>query len=208
MMLPLTFFNYYFHPWDRISVLLWTVSIWLIVRDRLVPASLIIVLAVLVKFDAIVLPGVYLIAYVNRDNWLRTVTRTALLGLLPLVTFLALLHLRPGTVEPNPVIDQAIRNLSVMRAHIIAYPPLLMFALPVWMLALGWREIPSVPQRLFFASLLVFVPLLVRTNFIEVRAEIPALLLMLPAALIALGAVLDRWESGGRTVGIRNEARS
>lgn len=77
--LPLTYFLYVFHPWDRVSLVLWLAMLALLRRGRLVPFAIVLAASVAVKYDTVLLPGLYFLAYASRRSWLRVSLTTAAL---------------------------------------------------------------------------------------------------------------------------------
>ena len=57
--LPLTFALHFYHPYDRASLVAWLLAIWCARARRFWEFSAVAIVAVLIKFDAIVLPGLY-----------------------------------------------------------------------------------------------------------------------------------------------------
>src|SRR6185503_12528391 len=117
-------------------------------------------------------------------------TTTGLL-LLSFGTYLALvLHFGSGIGERESLWVQIGQNLREAVTQPFFYAPWLAFAIPLLLCAIGWRESDRFARTAVgFAGLLAIV-LFCLTNFQEVRAEIPVLLLLFPAALTGLRRVL------------------
>ncbi len=70
--LPLTYFLHYFHPWDRLSLLIWIFLLYLIREGKILIFIFVLVVSIAVKFDTILIPGLYFIYKVSRENWQKT----------------------------------------------------------------------------------------------------------------------------------------
>jgi len=188
--LPLTYFLHRYHPWDRASMCLWIGLIMLLERRRLGAFALLLPLAVVVKYDVAVLPGLYFLLEVDREHWSRVTLRTIALLVLSFGTYALLLHLLPGGAEPRHPLAQILRNLTVLREMHLRYPPLLMFGGAAALAAYGIPVADRFARACAIFSLVVAVPLAVLTNFVEVRAETMLLLLLLPAMMAGLDRLL------------------
>jgi len=185
--LPLSYFAHYFHPWDKPALALWLAASVLLLADAVVPAGVVICLAVLVKFDAVVLPALYMFLYAGRMKASRLAARSAYLWLAAIVPFVMLLWLRPGAAEPRHVIGQLVANARAFRETWYVYPPMIGLLLPVILGALGLKRASRAERAMYVFGLAVLAILAATTNFMEVRAQLPALTLLLPSALHGLG---------------------
>jgi hypothetical protein len=183
IVLPLTYILFAFHPWDRPSVLLWLVSICLVRDRRLFSLALVMALNVAVKFDAVVFPGLFFLAYVTRRNWVATTLTTGLLFVVTFGVFAVLLWARPGGFDPNARLHLIQRNFDALKALQLAYPPWLGFTIPLIAAAIGFSSADRFIRASAAFGALLFIPLFFGTNFGEFRAEVPVFLLLLPAAL-------------------------
>lgn len=181
--LPLTYVLFAFHPWDRPSMVLWLAAAYLVRDRRVLLFALIIGLAVAVKYDAIVLPGLFFLAYVTRRDWLSVTVTTGLLFVVTVGVFALLIRARPGGFESNPGSHQMLKNLSIFAGMRFTYPPLLAFSVPLLAALIGFRSADRFVQASAVFGVLLFVPFFVGSNFAEFRAEVPVLILILPAAL-------------------------
>ncbi len=183
VVLPLSYFSHYFHPWDKPALALWLAAAALMLADAVVPAALVIGLAVLVKFDAVVLPALYMLVHARRTKARAFAPRAALLWLAAIAPFLLLRWMRPDAAEPRELVPQLVANIQVFRETWYAYPPLIAFLLPVSLGALGWTDSTRAERALYGFALGVLGILAATTNFVEVRAELAPLALLLPCAL-------------------------
>ena len=123
--LPLTLLLHSFHPWDRPSLLVWLLAIWAIRDERLIAATLLMALAVLIKYDAVLLPGLYLLYRLGRAPWWRTLAVTALMSAVTFGTFALLRILIPGGFEPRVIPAQVLKNLQVIADIAQPHPAIL-----------------------------------------------------------------------------------
>ncbi len=182
MLLPLTMLDHYFHPWDRPILVLWAALICCLTRHQLFAFACVYVLAVVVKLDSLMGVGMIWFAYVRRDDWLRPTLITAGIGSLGLLALGTLILLLPGGQEAIDIGRQLARNGEVAASLGIAYPPLLVYGLLAVLGLLGWSSGESTPRRLFVFGLVMLIPHLLVTNFVEVRAQVGSVLCLLPLA--------------------------
>ncbi len=201
--LPLTYQLFYSHPWDRLSLVCWIGLLTLMHARQLVWFAVLLPLAVAVKYDIMLLPGLFVIAEAFR---LRRVSQYALgwtIGLLAIGigTYVALGLLRPGGSEPADMVVQLTRNLRVLGEMHLRWPPLLGFALPVVLAALGFgRSTPWARAGVVF-GLLLMVPFALQSNLAEFRAHIPVLILLAPAALTGVRGLMGEQRTPQHVVG-------
>ena len=190
LVLPLTYALHVFHPWDRLSVLCWIGSLYFLSTNRLWAFAAILVVGILVKYDMVLLPVLFFLAYWRRERAVRVSAITLGLLLLSFGTYVALsLHFGAG-VGPRDPWHQVTRNLRHLTEQPLLYPPFLAFTLPCLLAVLGWRTADRFARAAAVFGGLLVVPLFLATNFAEVRAEVPLLLLWLPCALAGLQSVL------------------
>jgi hypothetical protein len=194
---PLTYFLYYFHPWDKPQLLLWLILLYLTRERRFLPLLACLMLSIVVKFDTILLPGLYLIVHFTREDWKRVVLETACLAAAASAVYLGLGWLFPAPGDPSrftfaSALSAIHSNLWKLAAMNVKYPPLLVHTIPL-ILATTWvwkRE------RFVWCSVLFAVGMLgmwfLFSNFEEVRAEMAAPILLLPAAVMTLRDLLER----------------
>jgi hypothetical protein len=191
--LPMTYFLHAFHPWDRLGLLGWLVSLLLLHKNRLAWLALALMLTTVIKYDIILFPGLYFLAKVDRQNWRRIVPRTVALFAVTFGTYAALRILIPGGFDATlSVMDLAATNLRDFLSAPFAYPQLLAFTLPLLLGAISVRSADRFVKACFLFGVLLFVPLLAQSNFIEIRAQMAPLVLTIPAGLLGLFQLLER----------------
>jgi len=198
----LTYQLHFFHPWDRLWLLSWMVLIMLVWDHRLVPLALLLPIAVSVKWDVAVLPALYWLTYVSKANWRRVTLLTAGLLGVSFGMFGLLITIRPGGFDRHTtIVQQLALNWQDFAALRLAYPPLLLFTLPLALAILG---LPDADRRVKASALfgvLLLVPLALKTNVAEVRAEMATFVLLLPSALRGLTRALAPPPSSGNPSG-------
>jgi hypothetical protein len=187
-LLPLTMLDHYFHPWDRPMLLLWAAMIWATTQNRLFVFGLLYALAVAIKLDALMAVGMVWFARVKLDDWLRPTLETTALALVGATVLFVLLTLFPGGQEHIDIARQLGRNFEVAQSYGIAYPPLLVHGLLGIFGALGWSSAQPLLKRFWLFGLVMLLPHLLLTNFVEVRAQVGTLLCMLPLAMHGIHA--------------------
>ena len=181
--LPLTYAHHYFHPWDRPSLLLWLLTMWAIRENRPYLALFPLVLAVATKWDAVVLPGLYFMAWRLRENLIAVSIRTALMFAAAIGTYAALRIALPGGFIEKDTIAIVSANFHDLLSLNFAHPTLLVFALPAVLTVIGFRHADHFSKASVVFGLLLFLPLVTGAVFREVRAEMMILIALLPAAL-------------------------
>jgi hypothetical protein len=188
--LPLTYFVHYFHPWDRPSLMMWVLALLLLRRRWWVPLAAALAVGVLIKPDIIIFP---LLVFLVEVDVRRPVRALVVAGLLAVVTFGVYAALRSaygGSADPVPMAVQVSRNLRDLVSLGAAYPPLLALSLPVALGIAGYRRADRFGRSAvlfagFFATILIL-----RSNFVEVRAHMPLLVLLGPAALVGVQSLI------------------
>jgi hypothetical protein len=196
LLLPLTALDHYFHPWDRPMLFLWAAMILALVNKRVILFALFYTISVVVKPDSIFAVGMILIVYARMDDWRRATRTTLSVAAIGVMVLAALLVLHPGGHEPIDVLQQVSRNVSVAAGLGIAYPPLLTHGLLLALGIAGWKSATIVMRRLCVFGLILLIPHLLATNFLEIRAQIGTMLCMMP---LALQGVLSISASAGQT---------
>ena len=194
--LPLTYFFQLFHPWDRLQLAIWIGLLWLVADRHFLLLMVGLLLSVLVKFDTILLPFLYLLANINRDNRARTSVESLVLLVLAFGAYFAIGRMFPAPLDPAgfdwdsaQVILQ--RNAQMFADLNIRFPPLLVHALPVLLSLLFLRsKVRFVWASVVFALGLTAVYMMF-SNYEEVRAHMVVLVLVLPSALITLRYFLE-----------------
>lgn len=194
-MLPLSYMHQLFHPWDRPQLAIWIGLLYLLVERRFMLLALALPVSVIVKFDTLLLPLLYLGLHLDGKKpagrvWLETValfviavgTDALMSGLFPDPQANSRFSLTAlgSTLSDNlhKAVEQGLR-----------YPPLLVHLLPLMLALAGLasKNRYAVVSTCFAVLLcLVFAAL---TNFEEVRAQMMITVLLLPAALMTV----ERW---------------
>lgn len=192
--LVLTYLFHVFHPWDRISLLSWIVLLLLLRHNKPVLFAVALAVSMTIKYDVILLPALYWMVMVTRENWKKTTLITCGLFAVSFGTYHILKTAFPASqsiTSPSSTLNNILLHLKTTHHDIISrnirsYPPFLVFFLPV---ILSFYRLKSRDRFVVSSAVFGFVLLIIfylMTNFIEVRAELPALLLLLPAALMSL----------------------
>jgi hypothetical protein len=174
--------NHNFHPWDKPSVVLWLAALILTRERRWWLLALVLLLGMLTKYDMAAYP--LLVFLVSRDDTplARNTARTGLFLALTAGTFLLLRLVAPGGLEPRPLMSQLDANLVAIRETLVSYPPLLALALPAVLAGVGYPASDRFARGCVQFAAVIGGILFLKTNFVEFRAEVPLLLLLLPAA--------------------------
>lgn len=196
-MLPLTYEFALFHPWDRISITLWLGLLYCLREHRLLPFAILLTTACLVKYDAIVLIGFYWLLQVKRKHWLKPTVIAFVLSLLVFTALWALAATQPHSASINTgflfadVMAQIRKNIAAALVFHLYYPPLLVFAIPLALCLFGLKGADRFTRMSVLFALVMLGIFFVKSNFIEVRAQMMVLVLLLPAALRGLTALLE-----------------
>ena len=188
--LPLTYFLVSYHPWDRLALVFWLLLLLALRSNRILLFALLLPLSVAIKYDAVLLPGLYFLANVTPSTWRRTTLTTVGLFAISFGTFGALQMLRAGGFAPHSIVEQIALNIADLRGMLAWYPPLLAFAVPLLLAAIGFRHGDRFMQASAIFGVLLFVPLFLQSFFAEFRSQVPMLVLILPCALRGLQVVL------------------
>lgn len=189
--LPLTYFFGFFHPWDRLSLVCWITLIILLQSERLVAFTVLLAISITVKYDTILLPGLYFLANVTRYNGLHVAVRSALMFAVSFSVWIGLRIILPGGFEDKNIVYQLMTNFNNLRSNMFYYPPLLGFIAPIILALIGFRYSDRFSRASVAFGILLFIPYITLANFIEIRAQIPILVLLLPSSLIGLKTLLD-----------------
>lgn len=181
--LPLTYFLVSYHPWDRLALVFWTMMLLALRTNRLLLFALLLPLSVVIKYDTVVLPGLYFLANVTPATWRRTTLTTLGLFVLSFGTFFGLITMLPGGFAAHSIAKQIASNIDHMREFSLWYPPLLAFGVPLLLAGIGFRHADRFQRACAVFGILLFVPLFLQAFFAEFRAQVPSLLLLLPCAL-------------------------
>jgi len=150
----------------------------------------VLILGMATKYDLLLFPVLVFLAY-RKDEPSRVLfPRVVAFFALTFSTYWVLRWLAPGGMEPRSLLAQAQANLVALRDHVYFYPPFLALGLPAILAAIGWRAADRFARACVQFAVILAVILILQTNFIEVRAEVPLLLLLLPAASYGLKQLL------------------
>jgi hypothetical protein len=194
--LPLTYFQHFFQPWDRIQLATWIVLLYLVRERQLWALAACLAVSMLIKFDTVLLPGLYFMTYISHAQWRRVSLETAALFAVSFGVYLTLKVLLPAPLDPprfalNGAVHQIQSNLATILSLNFRDPPFLVFVIPVCLALFGIRS----RERFLQASVLFAFGLsliwFVFTVGSEVRAQLAALVLILPAALLSLRSLLE-----------------
>jgi hypothetical protein len=193
----LTYHLHFFHPWDRVSQLAWMILLMLILNRRVIVFAAVLAIAVTIKFDVIFLPGLWSMYTYDKGDRVRWLATTACLFLVSFGTLQLLRAVYPGgSLEWEGLYRLGGKLIDDLRHMHVAYPPLLMFGLPLALAFPGLRSKDrfTISAVLFGCMLLIVFAL--TTNLREVRAEVPVLFLLLPAALQNLRSLVGPTREG------------
>jgi len=181
--LPLTYFFHFYQPWDKPSWLAWVLLLILLRSGQLVVFALLLAVSVTIKYDTVLLPALYFLAAGSRGRILRSMLVAASLFVASFGTYYLLRVLIPGGFATRSAVAFAQSNLSALSYWNLRYPPLLALGIPGVLGAVGWSAVDRFIRACYIFGLLLLPVFFLQTNFIEVRALIPVLVLLLPAAL-------------------------
>jgi len=194
----LTYHFQFFHPWDRPSLLCWIIGAMFIRDNRFVPLMFLLPIAVTVKWDIIALPSLYWLTHVSRDAFKVVTLRTLALGGIAIVTLLVLAKTFPGGADR--LAEESLWHITrwqvsdnwqqFLDLH-IGYPPLLAFGLPLVFASYGFRLVGRFLRASCLFGVALFIPLVLNSYFVETRAQMMILVLLLPTALVGLSQVLE-----------------
>lgn len=201
--LPLTYIFQLFHPWDRPQLLLWIALLFLIVQRRFILLSLGLALSIFVKFDTILLPLLYFAVHVSKPGWRRVLIESLMLLALSIGLNALLGSLFPAPQDASrfsvaAISATVIGNAKKLVQMNVKFPPILVHLLPVLLAFVGLRGrerfvLYSVLFGLAMTAIHIFL-----TNYEEVRAHMMVLVLVLPAALMSVRAIIESEQSVAR----------
>lgn len=198
-----TYFYHYFHPWDRISQLLWVLGLWFVSKNQLKRVIAILVLGVIVKYDFLMLASVYTLFLFFSGRAVESFWKGGTVTIVGIVTFLCVRALIPNSdISVSPVWDRdwsfLSTNLYLMKEAGLTYPPILVFSVPTLITLFGWNKLTPF-QKGGAITALIATPIYFLTSFFnETRAEMPLLMMLLPSALRASSHLLQSDEKPPR----------
>ncbi len=181
--LPLTYMFHNFHPWDKPSWLAWVLLLMLLRSGRIAAFAVLLVVSIVTKYDTVLLPGLYFLATVSRERILRVSLITAGLFAVSFGIYFALRMLIPGGFETTSPLTFAKSNLADFAMWTVRYPPVLALGVPVFLAAVGWRSADRFARSCVIFGAALLPVFFLQSNFVEVRALMPVLVLLLPSAL-------------------------
>ena len=192
---PTTYLFYYFHPWDRPSQCLWLLALTGLVDRRHWRFFAALAAGMAVKMDMLFLPFLYAaVTYGDgeRKTWLaRSGAALAIVGAI-FAWQTAMFPREPNALEHGHAWAQIAAIWTDLKNMGFTYPPLLMFGLPIALLASGWRKL----ERYHRVALLYTLPVLalyaVTSEFRESRTHVAMFLMLLPGAVLVVRQWIDR----------------
>jgi hypothetical protein len=201
IILPITYFFQAFHPWDRLSLFFWIILLILIERRHFIGFAMILAISIFVKYDTLFLPILYFLRHYKHQT-METFAKCLALFLVVCLELYELINSRtiqgteiivPGLNMPHfpGFLEMLAKNINVAFQQIYSYPPLLTFTLPFLLAGFGWKNATNGIRWYLLFSLFLLGVFITKTNFIEVRAELPALILVLPMAILGYQRLLE-----------------
>lgn len=194
--LPLTYLFTLFHPWDRLSLLSWVVLLMLVRSRRILSLGVALALSVTIKYDVVLLPGLYWMVHVSRARFTRTSLETIALFAVSFGAYFGLRAMLPGGFEGasmSALVVENLQRLVRLAAYFppIAYPPFLVFLLPVLLIIFRFPKDDRFLRAAIVYACVLICYFFIASHFEEVRAQMSLLLMILPAALLSLQALLE-----------------
>jgi hypothetical protein len=184
--LPLTYLFHYFHPWDKPSLAAWLGSMICAHQRKWLYLAAVLAVGMLIKYDILVFPVFVFFAEFRRTGWRKSILIASTLLCLTVSIYLLLNWMRPNGLVPWSVTVRLLQNFSTMRQYPFQYPPLLGLGVAWVLAAFGFQAADDYARAGVLLSVIVAVILLLQSNFIEFRADMPILVLLLPASVVAV----------------------
>ncbi len=189
--LPLSYFEHFFHPWDRMHLVVWLLILAAIRDARFWGVFLGLAAAMTIKFDTVLIALLYGMTHIGRDRVARTLIECAALVVVAWAVLAVLHWALPAPAEPArfsvalavehiAMNLQQLATLNVRHPVLLAWGPMALFAF--W----GLRRRPRFVIAGVAFALVLSVVWGSFTVFREMRAQMPLLLLLLPPALMTL----------------------
>jgi hypothetical protein len=189
LVLPLTMFLHAFQPWDKPSLVLWLGMTMAVLSRRTWLFGALYVLAIVNKSDSVLAVGLWPFLHLD-SRPTRTVTiQTIAFAALGAITLATLIMMLPNGQEPRDLLEQLHKNISDLISWNIAYPPLLVYGSFSAFGMLAWKSGDNPQRRLWLFALALLIPHAVFTNFQEVRAQMGAVVSMIPFAVLGLSSL-------------------
>jgi hypothetical protein len=184
--LPLTYMLHTFHPWDRLSMVLWLLALICVRHRSWWWLTVVLVVGMATKFDLLVFPILLFLAFIRTEPLTLTLRRGAAFLGLTVSMYVLLKWLLPSGVEPRPIFAQVRANFTDFRDLWYYYPPLLALGAPAILAAIGYVTADRFAKACVQLAGIVAAILFFQVNFVEFRTEVPLLLLLMPAAWYGL----------------------
>ena len=182
--LPLTYFLHYFHPWDKASLCIWIAALICVHSKRWLLLIPVLMIGVLIKFDIVVFPVFVFLAAVRQSTWQRAALLSALFVAVTFGTYGALLLMRPAEAGSWSTMQLVTHNISEAVRYGWRYPPLLVVGMLAPLALSGYPVSNGFAKAgVEFAAVLTLI-LFLQTFVEEVRAILPLLPLLMPAAAV------------------------
>jgi hypothetical protein len=195
-LLPLTMFLFYFHPWDRPSLVTWILLVYAACERRLVFFAVVYVIAIVVKFDAVTAAVLPLLLMARPHDYRRAFAVSIALIITGALVIVVLRFVFPGGQQMNSILLALQSNLADARQLHVFYPPFLAHGLLLLLAVLGWRSGSDEQRRLSVAGLVLLIPHVLFTHF-EYRAQVATTICLLPLGIEGLRSrMMDRRTSG------------
>ena len=200
--LPLTYMFVLFHPWDRLSFLSWVVLLMFVRSRRTLMLGVALALSVTIKYDVVLVPGLYWLVHVSRARFTRMSLEAAALFAVSFGVYFGLRAMLPGGFGGGAGISALVvenrQRLVQLAVNFppVAYPPFLAFLLPVLLIIFRFpKDDRFLRGAIIYAGVLIWY-FFIRSHFEEVRSQLPLLLMILPAALLSLQSLLEPEKAG------------
>ena len=166
--------------------------------------SAVTIVSVLIKYDAIVLPGLYFLGNAAPQTWRKYFFQSFAIGVILLAISLSLFLMFSGSYVNIDYIDHILRNLRMMVGSAIFYPPSLAFAVPIVLSIFGYKSSDQFMRASVWFAGMIAVILTIAVNFEEVRVEQMFIPLVAPAALCGFRRILGESALSERQPGPAN----
>jgi len=195
-----TYYNHYFHPWDRLSLSFWIAVLYLGYAGKEIKyysiLGLLFFIGIFIKFDLICVTPVLFLFYWFSPGCRRKAGIPAILAVTGFTMLFGLALLRPGGSPLNynslVLYQQVVQgNFRYIKEYGLIYPPNLVFTLPVAIGIFGWKSMNLFVRVCFLLGTLALPAYFVSSWFHETRAEMPYFLLILPGTIEGLKKMLS-----------------
>lgn len=195
-MLPLTYLLHVYQPWDRMQLAAWLLLLALVRDDRPWLIAAVLALSITVKFDTVLIALLYGLTHLRPNDWRKKVAACGMLAVVGYATLAALTLCYPAPTEParfglEVAATQLRQNVQDLGALNVRHPTVLVMVLPAILALIGISRRPR-----FLVAGVIFGCVLTAvwaafTVYVEVRAQMSLLLMLLPPALLTLREWLE-----------------